>query len=69
MGTMLDYVKNAKFFKEFNSSTDGPETIPDDKIEKGIRCCFKYVQDKLRDQYCDHLIDKKKKKIARDRYD
>jgi serine/threonine protein phosphatase PrpC len=43
MGTMLDYVKNAKWFKEFNSSTDGPETIPDDKIKKGIRCCFKYV--------------------------
>ena len=69
MGHMLDYVKNASWFKDVNSSTTSPEAVQDEKMKKGIKCCFKYVQDKLRDQYCDFLVDNKKKKMARDRYD
>jgi len=43
MGHMLDYVKNASWFKEVNSSTTSPELVQDDKMKKGIKCCFKYV--------------------------
>ena len=43
MGTMLDYLKNASWFKDLNSPNAPPDLILDKQMEKGLRCCFKYV--------------------------
>jgi hypothetical protein len=67
MGTMLDYIKNSKCFKDKNLYDTNGEPLPDAEITKAIRLCFKYTQDRVREQYYDYLINEKKKKIVREK--
>ena len=67
MGSMLDYVKNSKVFrdKDINNLS---EHVQDAEMTKAIRCCFKYAQEKVKDQYYDYLMNEKKKKVATENY-
>jgi serine/threonine protein phosphatase PrpC len=67
MGTMLDYIKNSKCFKDKNLYDPNGEPLPDADITKAIKLCFKYTQDRVREQYYDYLINEKKKKIVREK--
>ena len=66
-GTMLDFVKNSPLFKEIHDPSGEPNT--DQEISKAIRCCFKYTQDKVRNCYHEFLLDRKKKEMAKEKYD
>ena len=66
MGTMVDYIKNSKCFKNLNiSEMNGGEPVTDAEMTKAIRLCFKYTQDRVREQYYDFLINEKKKGIVK----
>jgi len=45
MGTMLDFVKNSKQFKNmnFHDPHNRDTSKPDADIRKAIRCCFKFT--------------------------
>ena len=59
MGEMLKYIKNSHMFRE--KSILGGKQINDQEITRAIRCCFKYTQEKTREQYKQHLINLRKK--------
>ena len=64
MGSMMDYIKHSKQFSNRDFHDPAQAQGQDAEITKAIRCCFKYTQDKVREQYNDYLINKEKKKIA-----
>ena len=50
MGTMVDFIKNSKCFKNLNNSEmNGGEPLSDAEMTKAIRLCFKYTQDRVRE--------------------
>ena len=66
MGTMVDFIKNSKCFKNLNNSEmNGGEPLSDAEMTKAIRLCFKYTQDRVREQYYDYLVNEKKKEIVK----
>jgi hypothetical protein len=67
MGTMFDYIKNSKCFKDKNLYDQNGDPLPDAEIQKAIKLCFKYTQDRVREQYHDYLVNEKKKKIVREK--
>jgi len=68
MGSMVDFIRNSKRFKDiFRPNADGSEKEYDDEeMNKAIRKCFRYVQDKVRDQFKNYLINKKIKQRKED---
>ena len=60
MGHMLDYIRNSQIFTDKDLEVGGETSDAD--MTKAIRCCFKYAQDKVREQYFDFLIHERKKK-------
>ena len=66
MGTMVDFIKNSKCFKNLhNSEMNGGEPLSDAEMTKAIRLCFKYTQDRVREQYYDYLVNEKKKEMVK----
>ena len=59
-GTMLDYIKNAKPFRDIDWLSSYQGTQFDARVTKAIRLAFKYVQDRIREQFEDFVIHKKK---------
>ena len=43
MGTMFDYIKNSKCFKDKNLYDQNGDPLPDAEIQKAIKLCFKYT--------------------------
>ena len=68
MGAMVDFIRNSKRFRDiFKPNADGSEKDYDDEeVNKAIRKCFRYVQDKVRDQFEDFLKNKKMKQRQED---
>ena len=58
MGCLADFIKHSKWFKNKNF-----EEYSDDEMQKAIRKCFRYAQDRLKEQFAEYLINQKKKKI------
>lgn len=48
MGAMVDFLKNRKNKPDFNKASN-------EEIEKLMRKCFRYAQDKLKEQFKEHL--------------
>ena len=44
---------------------NGGEPLSDAEMTKAIRLCFKYTQDRVREQYYDYLVNEKKKEIVK----
>lgn len=59
MGCLADFIKHSKWFKNKNF-----EEYSDDEMQKAIRKCFRYAQDRLKEQFAEYLINQKKKKIV-----
>ena len=60
MGAMVDYLKNssrAHYLYEMDEYSD-------EEIEKVMRKCFRYAQDKAKEQFKEWLIEKKKNEKA-----
>ena len=62
MGSMVNYIRNSKRFKDLlNRLVENGEIIfEDEKVNKAIRKCFRYAQDKVKDQFENYLVNKKK---------
>jgi hypothetical protein len=52
MGAMVDFLKNRKNKLDFNKASN-------EEIEKLMRKCFRYAQDKLKEQFKDYLLTRK----------
>lgn len=52
MGAMVDFLKNRKNKVDYNKASN-------DEVEKMIRKCFRYAQDKLKEQFKEYLINRK----------
>jgi len=52
MGHMMDYLKHSKRFQK------NIDELDDQEIETGMRKCFRYAQDKIKEQYRDYLLRK-----------
>ena len=52
MGAMVDFLKNSKNKVDFNKASN-------EEIEKMVRKCFRYAQDKLKEQFKEYLISRK----------
>jgi hypothetical protein len=52
MGAMVDFLKNRKNKVDYTKA-------PNEEVEKMMRKCFRYVQDKLKDQFKEYLITRK----------
>lgn len=58
MGAMVDYIQNAKVFKERPL-----HEMKKSEIEKALRKTFRYAQDKIKDQYRTYLMKKKQGRL------
>jgi hypothetical protein len=52
MGAMVDFLKNSKNKVDFNKASN-------EDIQKMVRKCFRYAQDKLKEQFKEYLISRK----------
>ena len=64
MGAMADYIKNSKRFRDLKDNDWQDAT--NEQVEKAMRKCFRYAQDKAREQFKEFLQKKKKEKIRED---
>ena len=53
MGYMVDFIKNSNRFK-----CKDIDSYHEDEIKKIMRKCFRYAQDKAKDQFRDYLIQR-----------
>ena len=58
MGAMAEYVKNSNRFR-----CKDIDLYSDEEIKKIMRKCFRYAQDRAKEQFRDFLINRKKNKI------
>lgn len=56
MGAATEYLKNSSRFR-----CKDIDDYADEEINKIMRKCFRYAQDKAKEQFQDFLIDRKKK--------
>ena len=62
MGLMVNYIRESRRFKDiFNfRGEDGQVIFDDEFVNKAIRKCFRYAQDKVKEQYENYLIKKRR---------
>jgi hypothetical protein len=65
MGQMVDYIKHSEVFRKLKLFDQyHSNSVSDEDMKHAIRCAFQYAQERVRQQYYDYLIDKKRREVA-----